>query len=96
MVESSVEITSALQTVPYRLVLVEWRDSSQPIPAWQWVKDYSEPEVTRCLSVGYLIAETDAAIAVAPNLGDVGRERVQASGIIRIPRSAVSRIADLA
>ena len=81
--------------VPHRLVIVEWNDSSQPVSAWQWVSDYELPEITRCISVGYLIADTDHAIAVAPNIGDVGCERIQASGIIRIPRSAVSRIADL-
>ncbi len=85
----------ARPAVPHRLVLVEWEDSAQPIPAWQWVADYGAPEIIRCVSVGYLIAETELAIAVAPNIGDVGRERIQASGIIRIPRSAVSKIVDL-
>ena len=83
------------QSVPHRLVLVEWEDSAQPVPGWQWIADYAVPEIIKCVSVGYLIAETDQAIAVAPNIGDVGCERIQASGIIRIPRSAVSRIADL-
>lgn len=81
--------------VPHRLVLVEWEDSSQPIPAWQWVETYEAPEIVRCVSVGYLIAETADALAVAPNIGDVGSDRIQASGIIRIPRRAVCRIADL-
>ena len=31
-------------------------------------------------------------IALAPNLGDVDRERCQASGIIRIPKSAVRNV----
>ena len=81
--------------IPYRLVRVDWEDSSQPVPAWQWVDDYVAPAIIRCVSVGYLIAETDQAIAVAPNIGDVGCERIQASGIIRIPRSAVSKIVTL-
>jgi hypothetical protein len=42
-----------------------------------------------CLSVGHLIARTENAIALAPNLGDIGREYLQASGILRVPRSAV-------
>jgi hypothetical protein len=81
--------------VPHRLVMVEWEDSAQPISAWQWVETYEIPEIIRCVSVGYLIAETEDAVAVAPNLGDIGRDRMQASGIIRIPRRAVCRIADL-
>lgn len=81
--------------VPHRLVLVEWEDSSQPVPAWQWVADYEAPEIIRCVSVGCLIPETDQAMAVAPNIGDMRCERIQASEIIRITRSAVSRSADL-
>lgn len=80
---------------PYRLVLVEWEDSARPVSEWQWTEDYAIPGIVRCISVGYLIAETKEAIAVAPNLGDVTRERVQASGIIRLPRSAVRRILTL-
>ena len=79
---------------PYRLVKVEWDDSARPVPAWQWVDDYVVPKIVRCLSVGYLIAETKEAVALAPNLGDVGHERVQASGILRIPRSAIRKLSD--
>jgi hypothetical protein len=80
---------------PYRLVLVEWEDSARPIDGWQWVEDYELPEILHCISVGYLIAETKSALALAPNLGDVGKERTQASGIIRLPRSAIRRVTRL-
>jgi hypothetical protein len=79
----------------YQLVRVEWEDSARPIEAWQWVDDYKLPEIVNCISVGYLIAESKQAIALAPNLGDIQRERIQASGIIRIPRSAVRRLIEL-
>lgn len=82
------------RSVPYRLVEVEWKDSARPISAWQWIEDYEIPEVVTCRSVGYLIANHKTAIALAPNLGDLGCERIQASGIIRIPRSAIRHIAD--
>lgn len=52
-------------------MLVDWEDSARPIGAWQWVEDYELPETVRCISVGHLIAETDDALALAPNLGDV-------------------------
>ena len=81
--------------IPHRLVMVEWEDSAQPVSDWQWVETYEVPETVLCVSVGYLIADTTDALALAPNIGDVGRERIQASGIIRIPRCAVQRIADL-
>lgn len=75
----------------FRLVLVEWEDSARPIPAWQWVEDYKLPETVTCISVGYMIAETDKAIALAPNLGDITQAKAQACGIIRIPRRAIVR-----
>lgn len=79
----------------YKPILVEWEDSARPISSWEWVDQYEMPETVQCVSVGFLIAQTETALALAPNLGDVGRERVQASGIIRVPRSAVRRIIEL-
>ena len=76
---------------PFKLVEVEWEDSARPISQWQWVDDYEMPQIITCVSVGFLISESKEAIALAPNLGDISRERVQASGIIRIPRSAIRR-----
>jgi hypothetical protein len=91
------EMTKSLKALAlkHRLVLVEWEDSSQPVSAWQWVDDYQLPEIVKAVSVGFLIAQTKTAIAVAPNLGDTTKENCQASGIIRIPRSAVRRITNL-
>lgn len=79
----------------YRLVLVEWEDSVRPVAEWQWVDDYAVPAVVLCASVGYLIADTKAAIALAPNLGTICEAGVQACGIIRIPRSAIVRMRTL-
>lgn len=72
--------------------MVEWRDSAQPTSAWQWVTDYEIPEAVGCVSVGFLIAQTKDTIAVAANLGDMGQESCQASGVIRIPRCAVTKL----
>src|SRR5437588_10892665 len=80
---------------PYKLVLIEWDDSARLISQWQWADDYQIPEIVRCISLGYLIAETKEALAVAPNLGDMTSERVQATGIIRVLRSLVRRIIEL-
>ena len=78
--------------IPYQLVRVEWEDSARPVSAWEWVSDYQLPKAVVCISVGYLVAKTKRAIALAPNLGDLGREEVQACGIMRIPRSAVRKV----
>ncbi len=79
----------------FPLVLVEWEDSARPIPAWQWIDDYEMPAVVACQSVGYLIADTDSAVALAPNLGDISQEKVQACGIIRIPRRCIVKTVQL-
>jgi hypothetical protein len=76
-------------------VLVEWEDSQRPISAWGWIDDYELPDAVQCLSVGFLMAQSKEAIALAPNLGDVRQARAQACGIIRIPCSAVRKIVDL-
>ena len=86
---------AARQDIPFRLVRVEGEDSARPISEWQWVDEYQLPKIVRCVSVGYLIAEDADAIAVAPNVGDITNVRIQASGIIRVPRSAVRRIANI-
>jgi hypothetical protein len=49
----------------------------------------------KCRSVGYLIARNDEAIAIAQNLGDLERKEIQASGIMRIPASAVRKMRKL-
>jgi len=74
---------------PYPLLLVEWEDSARPVSSWQWIEDYELPKTVTCLSVGYLIAETHNAIALAPNLGDIAQIKTQACGIIRIPLRAI-------
>lgn len=77
---------------PFSLVVVEWEDSAQPRPAWEWVDDYVPDAAIACVSVGYLVIDRDDVICLAPNLGDIEHKRCQASGIMRIPRSAVRRI----
>ena len=83
------------QRQPYRLVAVEWEDSQRPMPAWGWLDEYTLPDAVRCISVGFLVAESADAIALAPNLGDIEQARAQACGVIRIPISAVRRMADI-
>ena len=59
------------------------------------IADYSLPDAVDCLSVGFLIAKTETAIALAPNLGDLDQDRKQACGIIRIPASAIRKLTTL-
>lgn len=82
------------------LVLVEWVDSSQPVSSWKYLTDYLEEQNTiavKCVSVGWLIQDTEVKM-LAPNFGDVlneNEDRVQVSGVIRIPARAVINITKL-
>lgn len=78
------------------LVAIEWIDSGQPIPGWQWLEGLAERRPHRCVSVGFLIQDGAEAKVLAPNLGASNeREWDQASGLITIPTPAVTKIKPL-
>ena len=73
-------------------ILVEWLDSMQPVSAWMFLSDKPNLEVIQCVSVGWLVGETDEMLMLAPNLGDIeSGGSGQGSGFIRIIKSAVTR-----
>ena len=75
------------------LVLIEWEDSAQPIPGWIRLSEFESGTAVSCVSVGWLIQNDERMKVLAPNMGEVeDAEQIQASGIIRIPTSAVTRI----
>ncbi len=75
-----------------KLMLIEWVDSTQPVPGWHFLDQAPEMEIVRCLSVGWLVGETDSVKMLAPNLGNLDSGgNAQASGFIRIPTQAVTR-----
>jgi hypothetical protein len=45
--------------------------------------------------VGWLVSEDNGLKLLAPNMGDIGSDNLQASGIIRIPEAAVTRMVEL-
>jgi hypothetical protein len=85
--------------MPHRLPLVsiEWVDSGQPIPGWQWLEGMECRRPHKCVSVGFLVQDDEETKVLAPNLGSSGGggEWDQASGLITIPTIAVTRIARL-
>lgn len=76
------------------LVLIEWFDSGQPIPAWQWLSEIKPRRPHRCISVGFLVQDDDKTKTLAPNLGASagGHDWDQASGVTTIPATAVQKI----
>lgn len=78
------------------LVMIEWLDSSQPLPGWRYLSDMPPAEVVSCVSVGWLLGDGDEVKVLAPNMGNLDDEdAMQASGIIRIPACCVKRVAKL-
>jgi len=76
------------------LVLIEWLDSGQPMPAWQWLDSIKDRRPHRCISVGFLVQDDAQAKVLAPNLGasDGDGRFDQASGLTTIPTASVQRI----
>jgi hypothetical protein len=78
------------------LVMIEWEDSAQPIPAWRFLADFEAPGIILCASVGWMIRDDDQMKALAPNMGALNDENsVQVSGVIQIPTRCVKRITPL-
>ena len=76
-------------------VLVEWEDSGQALPAWQWLDDMAGPSVVICKSVGSLVLKNEEAeLRLAVSLGGDDDE-CQVSGIIAIPARSVLKVVPL-
>ena len=75
-----------------KLVLIEWVDSSQPIPGWHFMNDMPDLEIVHCVSVGWIVRANKSVKMLAPNMGDIkSKGSAQASGFIRIPTAAIVR-----
>ena len=77
------------------LVLIEWEDSARPVATWQYLDDIEGTGPIRCQSVGYLIDDGESVKTLAPNVGELGTEAAQASGVIRIPTRCITRVRKL-
>jgi hypothetical protein len=73
-----------------QLVLVEWLDSRR---GEGWVRlDELESAVTRCRSVGWIIAKDKESVTLA---GHIGENPDQCCGDLTIPKRAISKITQL-
>jgi hypothetical protein len=76
------------------LVLIEWVDSGQPIPGWQWLSDLDPRRAHKCVSVGFLVQDDEKTKVLAPNLGASNGDDDwdQASGLFTIPTVSITKI----
>lgn len=86
-----------------KLVAIEWVDSRQPIPPWQFLEDFVPQEPVKIFSVGFIVhggevdegEEESDVVALAPNVGNLGSDEAQISGVIHIPRGSIVEITSL-
>jgi len=80
---------------PYRLVVIDWVDSSSTGKAWRGIDEFG-PEASsplQCRTVGYVLASTKKAMTLAMNLGyEAGKIPHSAGGDINIPRCSIIRV----
>jgi len=62
--------------------------------AWRYLDDLGPPQVVR-RQTEYLGHDGADAKALAPNVGDLGGEHAQASGLMRIPARCLTRVRKL-
>lgn len=79
-----------------RMVYIEWIDSYFPFPqGWQDLEDIEE-EVEEhtfiCKSVGFLYTESKDYVVILQNLDG---EDERSSGILKIPKKAITKMEDL-
>jgi len=72
----------------YPLVYVEWRDSAHPIAHWRRMTDV-EPFDFICRSVGWIVAEDEVAITLAPTMADVDDDDPALNGTHPILKCAI-------
>lgn len=79
----------------YRLVMVNWVDSTQAHPEWVFFDGFEGSRAVDCHSVGWLIEETDKDIILAPNVAGLGTDSAQLSAYVTIPRCSVTNMQQL-
>lgn len=72
------------------LLLIEWLDSSQA-EGWLFIdEDEHVNDPLNCISVGWLIQESDEALSITSSLAEmVDGDPLQVNGILTIPKCCV-------
>lgn len=77
----------------YRLVEVLWDDAESSTERWASLIEVTKDEPTLCISVGWLIKETDTKLHLAASL--VLGDSDQVSGHVSVPKLMVKQIREL-
>ena len=75
-----------------KLVLIKWVDSYSVYEHWDFIKDISEPIIIECISVGFVIKETNESILIIPHIS--GKNEAGKGGIC-IPKISITELKQL-
>lgn len=77
------------------LVVVTWVDSRHLDNGWRHIHEMEDhPDPVHCISCGWVVRKTDAAITLAQNIGDL-QYKPQASGMITIPNQCIVSVSTI-
>ena len=71
------------------IVLIKWEDSRVPRNNWEWITEELTPKCTSCMSVGFIVAESDNAILLSPTIGHEEDGDRQMIGAITIAKRQI-------
>lgn len=82
-----------MKPTEFKLVKVTWDDAESATERWASLAEVTKDEPTLCVSVGWLIKETDSKIHLAASL--VLGESDQVSGHVAIPKPMIKEVLEL-
>jgi hypothetical protein len=76
--------------VPYKLVLIEWKDASRLSEGWIDLSAVPDTYQHKCVTVGFLISENEDGKILVPTIGDFEHpNNSHTYGGMMIPASAI-------
>ena len=78
-----------------KIVLIKWEDSRVPRNNWEWITEDLAPKCTSCISVGFIVSESDNAILLSPSLGHEEDGDRQMIGAITLAKRQIIEIISL-
>ena len=75
----------------YKMAIIYWVDSTQPLPSWRHIEDAPELKCINCRSMGWIISENDDCVMIASNIGDPDSDNMRASGFMIIPKCSIKQ-----
>lgn len=75
-----------------KLTLIEWVDSYSVYEGWDFIKELAEPKVMKCLSVGWILKETEECILLMPHISGTNDNDTLGAGMggLSIPKVAIT------